>query len=430
MAISAALAQSAFAHANFRRFWTMRFANTFAFQMLTVALGWQVYDIARETMSIAEAAFMLGLIGLAQFVPLFGLTLLAGYAADRLDRRWIIRVSVSAECLAALALLAETLRDDPRLIVLFAVAATFGVTRAFTMPAQSALAPNLVPRAILPSAIALNSMAWQTASVLGPALGGYVYLSGPATVYGVCAGLYLVSLSAVARITPVARPPRSSLTPWQMVKEGLHYIRTNRIVLGAITLDLWAVLLGGATAMLPVFARDILMVGPDGLGHLRAAPAIGAVLVATVLAVRPLRRRVGHAMFAGVAVYGVATAAFGLSTSFWASLLLLVLLGAGDMLSVYVRSSLIQLYTPDAMRGRVAAVSTLCISASNELGEFESGLAARIFGAVGSVVLGGLGATAVTGIWAWRYPELRTADRFDTIEPEERHDESRPAGAR
>jgi MFS family permease len=404
---------SPFHYRDYRAFWATRLTNTVASAVLVLVLGFEVYDLARQTMSIKQSAFLLGMIGLAQFVPLFALTLVTGYVADRLDRRWIVRGAVLLEllCAAALAWLAWT--DRMTMTALFAVAILLGVGRAFAAPAMSALGPNLVPRDVLPTAIAWNSIAWQVGAVGGPALGGYLYAGEDWLAYAVSAALYGGGLVALFLIRPVPRPPLPAGKPWQAVIDGLAYTKNNRIVLGAISLDLFAVLLGGATAMLPIYARDILMVGPEGLGHLRAAPAAGAALTAMFLARRPLARNVGVWMFGAVALFGVATIVFGVSTSFGLSLVALAVVGASDMISVYVRSSLIQLHTPDAMRGRVSSVSTLFISASNELGEFQSGIAAAILGPIPSVVFGGIGAIVVTGVWAWKFPELRRADRFE-----------------
>jgi MFS family permease len=398
--------------ANYRAFWAARFMATIAGMMLVIVIGWQVYDIARQTMSPKDAAFLLGMVGLVQFLPLFGLTLIVGVIADRIDRRLIARAAVALElgCAASLGWL--SLNDAVTIPALFIVAALLGVGRAFAGPSLSALAPNLVPRDILPSAIALNSISWQSGAVAGPPLGAFLYAAAPASPYLVAAMLFGGALLALFRIGPVARPERSSLTPWRSLVEGLGYVRHNRIVLGAISLDLFAVLLGGATAMLPVYARDVLHVGVEGLGPLRAAPALGAALTALMLAFRPLSRNVGPVMFVCVGLFGVSTIVFGLSTNLNLSLAALVVLGAADMISVYVRTSLIQLHTPDAMRGRVSAVSGLFISASNELGEFESGVSAAWLGPVEAVVAGGVGAVIVTGLWAWGFPELRRADRF------------------
>ncbi|WP_439546655.1 MFS transporter [Sandarakinorhabdus sp.] len=402
---------------DYRAFWVSRFLATVAGMMLVIVIGWQVYDLARATMSRDDAAFLLGMIGLAQFLPLFCLALVVGVIADRMDRRYIARAAVALEIMCAAVLGGLALRGDVPLVALFVVAALLGVARAFQGPSMAALAPNLVPRPLLPQAIALNSISWQSGAVIGPPLGAYLYAVSPATPYLVAAVLFSATFVCLMIIRPVPLPPPSVLTPWRSLKEGISYVRHNRVVLGAISLDLFAVLLGGATAMLPVYARDVLMVGVEGLGPLRAAPAVGAAITALILATRPLRRHVGPVMFACVAVFGVATVVFGLSTSFPLSIAALVVLGAADMMSVFVRGSLIQLHTPDDMRGRVSSVSGLFISASNELGELESGLAARYIGAVPAVVAGGIGAVIVTLLWAWRFPELRKADRFDVPVP-------------
>lgn len=403
---------SPFSFSNYRAFWLARFCTTIGGMMLVVILGWQVYDLARASMDPKAAASLLGLIGLAQFVPLLLLTLVVGYVADRIDRRWIARAAISLELGCAAFLGALALAGQITMASLFTVAVLLGVGRAFIAPAMSALGPNLVPREILPAAIAWNSIGWQSGAVIGPPLGAYLYAVAPAAPYLAAAALFTVALFAVFTITPVPRPPKPELSPWQATVAGLHYVRHNRIVLGAISLDLFAVLLGGATAMLPIFARDILHVGVAGLGPLRAAPAAGAAITALILAWRPLDTRVGFKMFCAVGLFGVATIVFGLSTNLRLSLAALAVLGAADMVSVYVRSTLIQLHTPDAMRGRVSAVSSLFISSSNELGEAESGFTAALLGPVAAVALGGIGAIIVTGLWAWHFPELRRADRF------------------
>ena len=403
---------SPFSFPGYRAFWATRLLAVLAGNMLVIVIGWQVYDIARATMSPRDAAFLLGMIGLAQFLPLFALTLVAGYVVDRVDRRHVAAMAIAVEVGCAGVLGWLTLHGGATLTALFVVAAVLGSVRAFVGPALQALGPNLVPRHVLPTAIAWNSISFQIGAVAGPPLGAFLYADAPALPYLTAALLFAAALAALLTVPPVARPPRSELSPWRSVVEGLGYVRHNRIVLGAISLDLFAVLLGGATAMLPVYARDILHVGVEGLGPLRAAPAFGAALTAIVLTVRPLQSRVGATMFACVAAYGVATIVFGLSTNFRLSLVALAVLGAADMMSVYVRSSLIQLHTPDAMRGRVSSVSLVFISASNELGEFESGVTAAWLGPVEAVVAGGIGALVVCGIWAWQFPELRRADRF------------------
>ncbi|QNN65491.1 MFS transporter [Sphingomonas rhizophila] len=401
--------------ADFRAYFVARLAATVAQMAMVIVIGWQVYDIARDTMDLKAAALRLGIIGVVQFVPLFVLTPVSGWTADHVDRRWVARAAVALElvCAATLAYFAAT--GSRSLVPLYGIAALLGVARAFAGPSLGALAPNLVPRAILPNAIALSAIAWQAGSIAGPALGGYLYAASPLAPYAVSAGLFALSLIALLTIGPIAMPERPEERPpfATQLAEGIRYVRRNRLVLGAISLDLFAVLLGGATAMLPVFARDVLHAGPEGLGHLRAAPAVGATLTALLFAFRPLKTNVGAKMLVAVGVFGAATVVFGLSRWMPLSLACLALLGAADMLSVYVRQSLIQLHTPDAMRGRVGAVSSLFISASNELGEAESGFLAALIGPVVAVIAGGVGAMLVVGLWAWKFPELRLARTFD-----------------
>jgi MFS family permease len=407
---------SPFAYPAYRAFFVAKLGSTLAQIMMVVVIGWQVYDLARATMPVREAAFLLGLVGLAQFLPVFLLSLVVGVVADRLDRRVIARAAIALELLCAVALAALAAAGSTLIWPLFAVAVLLGVARAFAAPSLSALAPNLVPPPVLPTAIAWNSIGWQVGAVLGPVVGGLAYDVSPPLPYALAAGLFAVSLAALFLIPRVELPVGSGAKGVAAVKEGLAYVRGNRIVLGAISLDMFAVILAGATAMLPIFARDILMVGPDGLGLLRAAPAVGAGLVALWLTRFPLRSRVGQKMFLNVGLFALATVGFGLSTTLWVSLACLVVLGAADMVSVYVRSSLIQLNTPDDMRGRVSSVSLLFISASNELGEFRAGVMAAAVGAMEATVVGGLLALGVTMLWARLFPELRDADRLDVPE--------------
>ena len=409
---------SPFRYRDYRLFWGARLTSTIANTMLVVVIGIHVYDIARRTMSIGEASFWLGMVGLSMFLPLFLLTLVAGYVADRVDRRWIVRASLASEVVCAGALAALNWFDMMTLVPLFTVAVLLGVGRAFAGPALSSFVPNLVPPALLPSAIALNSIAFQAGAVIGPVLGGFAYAYGASLPYEMSSILFAVALGCMMLIRPIPRGNAGKSHPLRAVIEGLIYVRDNKIVLGAITLDLLAVLLGGATAMLPVYARDILHVGAEGLGQLRAAPAVGASLTALYLSWRPLKDKVGIKMFLCVGLFGVTTIVFGESRVMWLSLASLFVLGAADMVSVYVRSSLIQLHTPDAMRGRVSAVSGLFISASNELGEFRAGLAGAAAGPVAAVVGGGVLAVAATGLCAWAFPALRKADRFVAPDPQ------------
>jgi MFS family permease len=334
-----------------------------------------------------------------------------------MDRRHVARAVILLEMLCALILFAATFGGFISLPILFGVAALLGVARAFAGPALGAMAPNLVPREILPNAIALSSTAWQTGAIVGPALGGILYDVTPHLPYGLSAVLFAFSAICLFTIKPLARTKIKPGSPLRQMADGLAYVGRNRLVLGAITLDLFAVLLGGVTAMLPLYARDILQVGAEGLGPLRAAPAAGATLTALFFSIRPLRTNVGVKMLVAVVVFGAATAIFGLSTSYWLSLAMLALLGAADMFSVYIRQSLIQLHTPDEMRGRVAAASTLAISASNELGETRSGFTAALMGPVTATVAGGIAAIGVTLLWALLFPELRRARTFQLTEP-------------
>ena len=400
---------------NFRYYWVARLAATLAQAAMMLIIGWQVYNIARaEGLGIAASSARLGLIGLIQFLPLFFLTPVTGWAADRVDRRHVARATLALQILCAAILAYFTWAGTISLTVLFSVAFLLGIARAFSGPALGALAPNLVPREVLPHAIALSSISWQAGMVAGPGLGGYLYAWIPEASYLAAAGLFALSLLCLFLIGPVPRPEVDrSRHPLRQMADGLSYVRTNRLVLAAITLDLFAVLLAGATALLPVYARDILQVGPEGLAQLGAAPALGATLTALFFSFRPLRTNVGNKMLGAVLAFGVATIIFGFSTWMPLSLAALFVVGASDMFSVYVRQSLIQLSTPDAMRGRVGAVSQLTISASNELGEAESGFLAALIGPVAAVVAGGVGAIAVTLLW-WRwFPELRRARSFE-----------------
>jgi predicted MFS family arabinose efflux permease len=360
-----------------------------------------------------EAAFQLGLLGLVQFVPLFLLTPVAGIAADRFDRRRVVLFANAIDAGVALALALFTANDALNLPILFTLAALHGSARVFNGPALSAIAPNIVPQKLLPRAIALSAIAWQSGTVIGPAIGGFLFAWDPSLPYFLSAGVLLVSGLLISSVRPVRAvhegPP---VHPLRQIVQGFQFVKGQRFLLGCITLDLFAVLLGGATAMLPVFARDILEVGPEGLGLMRGAPAVGAALVGLLLSFRPFETNVGIKMLLGVAAFGAFTIAFALSRNFMFSLVMLAGLGAADMISVFIRNTLVQLNTPDNMRGRVSSISGLAISASNELGEMQSGVAAAFLGATGAVVFGGAGAIVVTAVWAWRFSELRQARTF------------------
>jgi MFS family permease len=390
-----------------------RFLARLATGALTITIAWEVYEKARETMSIAEASLAVGMIGLAQFLPQLVLTLAAGETADRHNRRSILMLCYGAQLVVTLALVLRA-RTGAELWWIFVLAALFGSTRAFYLPTVSALGPMLVPPSLLPRAIATNSLVGQLAGILGPAVGGLICSISPTLGYELCLALFgsagTFALFIRGETQPAIEAGRSRV---EQIQEGLAYVWGNKLVLGAISLDLFAVLLGGATGLLPVYARDILKVGPEGFGVLRSAPAIGALIVTGYLALRPITAGIGIKMLLAVALFGLMTLVFAYSTAMWLSVLALAVLGGADMVSVFTRQSLIQIATPDRMRGRVSAVSTLFIGASNELGEFESGVTASFMGPVGAVAFGGAGSLVVTALWAWLFPTLRKADRLN-----------------
>jgi MFS family permease len=391
----------------------VRFLSEAAALALSVAIGWTVYRLS-------NAPLALGIVGIVQFVPMFLLTLPAGELCDRLSPQRVLAAGLALQGLCAIAFLALALVPSPVLWPFYGVLLVFGVARAFADPAGQALLPFIMPAERLPRAIAWGSSAWQVAVITGPALGGLAYAIAPAVAYGLCAAGFLSAMLGVGTLGKRRRAPveTAKLKDRIMrVAEGIAFVRSHPIVLGAISLDLFAVLLGGATALMPIYARDILHVGPIGLGLLRSAPALGACLVALIQARYPPDRRVGVKLFAAVAVFGVATLIFALSTSFVLSLAALAVLGGSDMVSVNIRSSLVQLAIPDAIRGRVSAVNMLFIGASSELGAFESGVAAALLGTVPAVVLGGAGTLVVAAIWMAAFPSLRRADRLLPITP-------------
>lgn len=400
--------------ASFRAYWAARFSMTIAQNAMIIVIGWQTYTIARQTMSPSLAAAQLGLIGLLQFLPLFLTTPITGWVADRFDRRWIARATLALQLGCALTLAIVTSRGAMTLSILFAIAVLLGLGRAFAGPAFGALAPNLVPRAVLPTAIALSSISWQVGTIIGPAAGGFAYAIEPSASYFLATALFGIAIGCMFLIGPVARTVAAgSRHPLRQIAEGLAYVWRNKLVFGTITLDLFAVFLAGTTALLPIYAYDILKVGPQGLSLLAASPAVGASIVALFFSFRPLKANVGPKMLVSVLIYGTATIVFGLSQIMALSLAALAIAGAADMFSVYIRQSLIQLHTPDDKRGRVGAVSQLTISASNELGEAESGFLAALAGPVGAVLIGGGGAIAVTILWTYLFPSIRNARTFD-----------------
>jgi len=401
---------AAFAHRDFNLFQCARVLSILGAQMQSVAIGWQVYATTNRPIDLAW-------VGLAQFLPAVCLSLVTGHVADRVQRRRILMGCWTAMAALSIALFAIARHGGTHLGWIYAVLVGVGVARAFQGPASQSLLPSLVPLEHFPNAVAWSSSFWQTALVLGPMAGGLLYaaFAGPAPVYVIASACSLGAFLLAGAMRPIATRDRRGPASIGSLLAGVRYVRRNQIVLGSISLDLFAVLLGGATALLPVYARDILHLGPWALGALRSAPAVGAAATAVVLAVRPIERRAGVKMLACVALFGVATIAFGESRSFAWSLLALVAVGASDMVSVYVRAAVVQLATPDEMRGRVSAVNTVFIGASNELGEFESGLTAQWLGTVESVVLGGIGTLAVVALWAWRFPALRRVDHLRDV---------------
>ena len=390
---------------NLTLFLAARFCSAIAVMMFSVAVGWQVY-------ALTHSPFALGMVGLVQFLPAFFLTLPGGLAADRFDRRRILLGSFALEILVGVALFIISLYPSPHAGWIFATLMFIGVGRAFMAPSNGSLLPLLEEPEKFPRAIAWNSTAFQTATIAGPALGGILYAGSPSLVYATATGLFLLGFIAIAGLRGKWKVPGQAPGLGGLL-EGVHYVFAKKVILGAVSLDLFAVLFGGATALLPVFARDILRTGPWGLGVLRSSPAVGAAIVALWLAHHPIRSRAGHRMFACVAIFGVCTIIFALSRNFWLSTVALVILGAADMVSVIVLGTLVQVSTPDAMRGRVSAVNMLFIGASNELGEFESGMTAAWFGTVPATVVGGVGTLVVVFLWLRFFPALRRADRLE-----------------
>ena len=408
------LSPDPFRNRDFRLLWFGRMVAVLAIQIQSSALLWQVYEIARRDHPVEQASLYLGLVGLVQFLPLLALTLPAGDMADRVDRKRTVLACIAVEALCAVAFLSLAIHGAPALWMLLSVAALFGAARAFLAPASQAMLPRIVGREALPRAIAAQSLAFQLGAIAGPAVGGLLLGISIPFAYATSVVMFLLGVTCIALIRTDTRPrPREAdENRFHAMLEGLRYVWRTKIVIGAISLDLVVVLLAGVALLAPVFARDILHAGPEGFGLLRASFGVGALVMALYLTRWPIRKRGGLWMFAAVAVFGAATLLFGLSRTVWLSALLLLIGGAPDMISVNIRQTLIQLATPDEMRGRVSSVSMLFIGASNELGEFYSGVMARLLGPVGAAVYGGVGALAATGLWAWMFPSLRKADRL------------------
>jgi MFS family permease len=392
-------------HSSFRRFVAVCAADEVCSQILSVAIGWQVYAVTRNPMSLAY-------VGLTQFFPNVAMALIAGQTADRLDRRKILSLTLLVQALATCALFGLSASGAGSVLAVYGLLLGIGVARAFSAPVLPSMLPHLVSDGEFPRAVAATSSAHQISSIIGPALGGLIYaFSAPGLFAGVAA-LYFAAALAVQGITVGAQ---TSGAADQSILAGVRYVRANRLLLALTSLDLFAVLLGGVTALLPIYARDILAVGPAGLGCLRCAPGVGAAVVGFVLARRTVQRRAGKRMLASVAGFGAAAIVFALSTNLWLSLAALIALGGFDMVSMVIRGTLVQISTPDAMRGRVNAVNGVFISASSELGQFESGATAALFGAVPSALLGGVGTLAAVALWSWIFPELPQADKLEPV---------------
>lgn len=400
-------------HRGFTLFFVMRVLSAMGTQVVAVSVGWQVYNL---TSNPAD----LGLVGLLQFAPALLLVLVTGAAADRFNRRLITAICLFGEGLCAAGILFFTWHGSITVGTIFSLLVLFGLFRAFVNPATQSLVPNLVPEAELSSAIALSSSSWQVATIVGPAVGGLAYGFAAEFAYGAAVLLFLFAAASVALIP---KPPQKTVAEpptWQSLSAGIRYIWVEKIVLGAISLDLFAVLLGGATALLPIYARDILDVGPWGLGLMHSSMGVGSIAMALYLTSRPIRDHAGVTMFAAAFLFGLCTIVFGVSTIVWLSIVMLCLMGAADMISVYVRQTLVQLRTPDQLRGRVNAVTMVFTGASNEVGGFRAGMVAALIGAVPAVVIGGFGTMAIAALWAYKFPELRRVRHLESRATEQR----------
>lgn len=397
---------SAFTHRAFVLYWLARFFATFAVQIMAVAVAWQVYDLTRDPLD-------LGIIGMVQFLPMLLLVLVTGSVADRYGHRRVMLVSTSLQVACAISILWFAWQGIRSPLPIFVSLTVLAVARAFFGPASQSLLVQLVPKQDFANAVSWNSSAWQIATIVGPMAGGLLYGAGATVAYGCSMLMLVVALVLLAQVPSTPPPAQTRQITFASLFDGLHFVRGQPLVLGAISLDLFAVLLGGAVALLPVYARDILQLGPWGLGLLRAAPGIGSVMTAVLLATVPIRDHAGRILLFFVALFGLFTIGFGLSETAWLSIVLLALLGAADMVSVVIRETLLQLWTPDEVRGRVNAVNMVFLGASNELGEFRAGLMAAWIGAVPAVVYGGVGAVGVAALWWWLFPTLRDARYLD-----------------
>lgn len=396
----------AFSYRNFRFFWLTTLLVSFAVQIMSVSIAWQIYDVTGE-------AFLLGLVGLSLFLPALVLILVTGLTADRFNRRMIMAICLGVELLCALGFLAFVNAEAHEVWPIFGILVVLGTARAFWSPAAQSLAPNLVPAEALANAITVNMSAWQFASIAGPAVGGLLYGVGPSVAFGTGAVLLVIAMGSVLMISKPQRRESHQATSLDTMLAGFRYIFSNKVVLGAISLDMFAVLMGGAVALLPIYAKDILHAGPQELGFLRAAPGVGAIVMALVLTRFPIRDHAGKLLFLFVGLFGAFTVLFGLSTTVWISIPALALVGASDMVSVTIRETIMQLWTPEEVRGRVNAVNSVFIGASNELGEFRAGTVAHLIGPVPAVVIGGVGSIAIAVIWSRVFPGLRTQRTLD-----------------
>jgi MFS family permease len=394
-----------FRHRAFLLYFSGRLFSSFSRQIIAVAVGWQVYELT-------GSAFHLGMVGLVQFLPALALTFNAGHAADRYNRKNIVQVCQWIEGLAAAYLAWGSIVGSLSVLDIYIASAVFGAASAFERPAGAAMLPNIVPGQMLQQATALSTGALQIATIGGPAIGGFVFALSPGAAYGLTAGFWLLAGIFNGLLPLAQRASSSGDISMSTLFAGVHFVRRSPTLFGTISLDLFAVLLGGATALLPIFAKDILHTDAMGLGLLRAAPAVGALITTAILARKPLQRRVGRRMFQAVIVFGIATVVFGLSTWIWLSLGALTVMGAADQISVVIRLSLVQLATPDDMRGRVSAVNFLFVNASNQLGEFESGVTAAWWGAVPAVLVGGVGSVLIALLWMRLFPTLRDVEKL------------------